>query len=56
MDYIERHPGKSAVSFKIKDTEHEFTLELVSKNKEIEVTEELLEYLRSTGNIEYKLN
>ena len=55
-DYIERHPGKSTVSFKIKDLEHEFTLELISKNKEIEVTEELLEYLRSIESIEYKLN
>ncbi len=55
-DYIERHPGKSTVSFKIKDLEHEFTLELISKNKEIEVTEELLEYLRSLESIEYKLN
>ena len=55
-DYIDRHPGKSSVSFKIRDVEHEFTLELISKNKEIEVTEELLEYLRSIESIEYKLN
>ena len=56
MDYIERHPGKSKLIFKIKDYEHEFSLELSSKNRDIEVTQELLDYIKEIENIEYKLN
>ena len=56
IDYIERHPGNSKVIFKVKDYEHEFVLELTSKNRDIEVTQELVEYLRSIDNIECKLN
>ena len=56
MDYIERHPGKSKLIFKVKDYEHEFTLELASKNRDIEVTQELIDYIKEFENIEYKLN
>ena len=56
MDYIDRHPGKSKLIFKVKDYEHEFTLELASKNRDIEVTQELIDYLKDFENIEYKLN
>ena len=56
MDYIDRHPGKSKLIFKVKDYEHEFTLELASKNRDIEVTQELINYLKDFENIEYKLN
>ena len=56
MDYIERHPGKSKLIFKVKDYEHEFTLELASKSRDIEVTQELIDYIKEFENIEYKLN
>lgn len=56
IDYIESHPGNSKILFKIKDYEHEFTLELTSKKREIEVTKELLDFIKEFENIEYKLN
>jgi DNA polymerase-3 subunit alpha len=56
MDYIDRHPGKSKLIFKVKDYEHEFTLELASKSHDIEVTQEFIDYIKSTENIEYKFN
>jgi DNA polymerase-3 subunit alpha len=56
MDYIDRHPGKSKLIFKIKDYEQEFSLELTSKNRDIEVTKELLDYINGIENIEYKRN
>ena len=56
IDYTERHPGKSKLIFKIRDFEQEFTLELSSKTHDIEVLPELIEYIKETGNIEYKLN
>jgi DNA polymerase-3 subunit alpha len=56
VDYTEKHPGNSKLIFKIKDYQQEFTLELASKNRDIEVLPELLDYLREIENIEYKLN
>ena len=56
IDYIESHPGNSKILFKIKDYEHEFTLELTSKKRDIEVTKELLDFIKEFENIEYKLN
>ena len=56
MDYIERHPGDCKLIFKIKDYEHEFTLELTSKTRDIEVTQELIDYIKGLENIDYKLN
>ena len=56
MDYVEHHPGKSKLIFKIKDYEHEFSLELASKNRDIEVTKELIDYIKEIENIDYKLN
>jgi DNA polymerase-3 subunit alpha len=56
IDYTERHPGKSKLIFRIRDFEQEFTLELSSKTHDIEVLPELIDYIKETGNIEYKLN
>ena len=56
IDYAESHPGKSKLMFRIKDYEHEFSLELASKSHDIEVTQELIDYLKEFENIEYKLN
>ena len=56
VDYAEHHPGKAKLIFKIKDYEHEFTLELASKSHDIEVTQEFIDYIKSTENIEYKFN
>jgi DNA polymerase-3 subunit alpha len=56
VDYTEKHPGNSKLIFKIKDYQQEFTLELASKNRDIEVLPELLDYLKEIENIEYKLN
>ncbi len=54
--YIESHPGNSKLQFQIKDIEHEFSLELVSKSKNITVEQELIDYIKSLDNIDYKLN
>ena len=56
VDYADKHPGKSKLIFKIKDYEHEFTLELASKSHEIEVTQEFIDYIKEQENIEYKFN
>jgi hypothetical protein len=56
IDYAESHPGKSKLIFKVKDYEQEFTLELASKSHEIEVQQELIDYLKTLENIEYKFN
>ena len=56
IDYTEKHPGNCKMIFKIKDYEQEFTLELTSKNRDIEVLPELIDYIKELGNIEYKLN
>ena len=56
IDYAERHPGDSKLIFKIKDYEHEFTLELASKSHDIEVTQDFIDYIKGLDNIYYKLN
>ena len=56
IDYVEKHPGKSRLIFKVKDYEQEFTLELASKSHEIEVRQEFIDYLKSLENIEYSFN
>ena len=56
VDYTEKHPGNSKLIFKIKDYEQEFVLELESRNREIEVLPELIDYIKGLENIEYKLN
>ena len=56
VDYVENHPGNSKLQFCIKDVENEFSLELVSKKHNITVEQELIDYIKSLPNIEYKLN
>ena len=56
IDYAENHPGPSKLQLNIKDHEHEFTLELVSKSHDITVEYEFIEFLKEQENIEYKLN
>lgn len=55
-DYAERHKGNSKLQFCIKDMENEFSLELVSKSHQITVEQELIDYIKSIPNIDYKLN
>ena len=56
VDYAENHPGNSKLMFSIKDYEHEFTLELASKSHDIEVKQELIDYIKEQENIDYKFN
>ena len=56
IDYVENHPGKSKLIFKIKDYEQEFVLELASKSHDIEIKQEFIDYIKSLENIDYKLN
>ncbi len=56
MEYVESHPGNSKLVFQIKDAEHEFSLELVSKSHNITVEQKFIDYIKSLKNIEYKLN
>jgi DNA polymerase-3 subunit alpha len=56
VDYAENNPGKSKLIFKIRDYEQEFTLELASRSHDIEVKQELINYIKDLENIEYKLN
>ena len=56
MEYIDKHPGNCKLQFQIKDSEHEFSLELISKSVNITVEQELIDYIKSLDNIEYKLN
>lgn len=55
-DYIEHHPGNSKIQFCVRDIEHEFTLELVSKSHSITVEQELIDYIKNNPYIDYKLN
>ena len=55
-EYIESHPGNSKIEFCIKDTEHEFALELTSRSHNITVEQSFIDYIKSNENIEYKLN
>ena len=55
-DYVTRHPGNSKLQFNIKDAENGFSLELVSRKNSITVEQELIDYIKSLPNIEYKLN
>ncbi len=55
-DYIEQHPGNSKLQFNIKDAENGFSLELVSHKRGITVEQELIDYIKSLPDIEYKLN
>ena len=55
-EYIDTHPGNSKLQFQIKDSEHQFSLELISKNTNITIEQELIDYIKSLDNIEYKLN
>ena len=56
VDYAENNPGKSKLKFKIRDYEQEFVLELASRTHDIEVKQDLIDYIKSLENIEYKLN
>ena len=47
IDYVENHPGKSKLIFKIKDYEQEFVLELASKSHDIEIKQEFIDYIKS---------
>ncbi len=55
-NYIEQHPGNSKLQFNIKDAENGFSLELVSHKKGITVEQELIDYIKTLPDIEYKLN
>ncbi len=55
-DYVTRHPGNCKLQFNIKDAENGFSLELVSRKYSITVEQELIDYIKSLPNIEYKLN
>ena len=55
-DYIEQHPGNSKLQFNIKDAENGFSLELVSHKRGITVEQELIDYIKTLPDIEYKLN
>ena len=56
VEYAEKHPGNCKLQFCIKDAENEFSLELVSKRHSITVEQELIDYIKTLPNIEYKLN
>ncbi len=56
IDYVEHNPGEVKLQFCIKDIEHEFALELISKSFSITVEQGLLDYIKSQPNIEYKMN
>ena len=56
LDYIERNKGNCKLQFCIRDIENEFKLQLVSKSHQIAVEQELIDYIKSVPNIDYKLN
>jgi hypothetical protein len=56
MEYVRNNPGKSKINFNIRDVEQEFTLSLVSLDYSINITQELIDYIKSLQGFEYKLN
>ena len=56
MEYVRNNPGKSKINFNIRDVEQEFTLSLVSLDYSINITQELIDFIKSLDGFEYKLN
>ena len=53
---IKKHPGNSLLYFKVIDSEHNITLNLFAPNLRVEVTRDLVDYLKENENIDFKIN
>ena len=53
---IKRNPGKTQLFFKIVDGAHNVSLNLVSRDTRLNVTHELVDFLKENEHIEFKIN
>ncbi len=53
---IKNNPGNSLLYFKVIDGEHNIALDLFSKNIRLDVSRELIDYLKGNDNIDFKIN
>ena len=53
---IKKHPGNSLLYFKVIDSEHNISLNLFAPNLRVEVTRDLVDYLKENENIDFKIN
>lgn len=53
---IKNNPGNSLLYFRLIDGEHNVTLDLFSKNIRLNVSRDLIDYLKNNDNIDFKIN
>jgi DNA polymerase-3 subunit alpha len=53
---VHKGPGKALLRFNIYDAEENINIEMFSRNQRISVSDELLSYLGSRSDIEFRLN
>ena len=53
---IHKDPGKAQLRFKIYDAEENIDIEMFSRNQKVSVSDELLGYLATRSDIEFRLN
>jgi DNA polymerase-3 subunit alpha len=53
---VHKEPGKALLRFNIYDAEENINIEMFSRNQKVSVSDELLGYLASRSDIEFRLN
>ena len=53
---VHKGPGKALLRFNIYDAEENINIEMFSRNQKVSVSDELLGYLASRSDIEFRLN
>jgi DNA polymerase-3 subunit alpha len=53
---VHKGPGKALLRFNIYDAEENINIEMFSRNQRVGVSDELLSYLASRPDIEFRLN
>ena len=53
---VNKGPGKAQLRFNIYDAEENINIEMFSRNQKVSVSDELLGYLASRSDIEFRLN
>ena len=53
---IKRNPGNTLLYFKVVDSEHNITLNMFSPKIKLQVTQDLVDFLKGNENIDFKIN
>ena len=53
---IKDHPGNAELYFKVKDADGQMGVDLMSRSLKISVQKDLITYLRTKAELDYKIN